>query len=202
MPAMKTTNICRFATSIKLAQLFRIQKMTSIEVQQAALANVGISDKMISLRRLTLYAEADQTLLVSIAKNDDGREYQLLPEAADAWLEMKAAAEQGGVQLIVQSAYRSVARQIELIQHKLSNGVNIGDILQSLAPPGYSEHHTGRAIDIASAAYPRLDAGFADTDDYAWLIAHAGTFGFTLSYPLGNTSGYVFEPWHWCWHKI
>ncbi len=175
--------------------------MTAQQLQQDVLNHLGINREMLTARGLTLYAEADPSLLVTIAINDEGREYQLLPEAAAAWHAMQAAALRGGYQLIVQSAYRSVTRQIALIQHKLNDGFNINDILTSIAPPGYSEHHTGRAIDIASLLHPTLDESFATTAEFVWLTEHAHAFGFTLSYPLGNTSGYVFEPWHWCWNE-
>jgi zinc D-Ala-D-Ala carboxypeptidase len=177
-------------------------KMTSTQSAQDALNHLGISREMITARGLMLYTEADQSLLVTVAINDEGREYQLLPEAAAAWREMQAAAARDGYQLIVQSAYRSVARQIALIQQKLNDGFNINDILTSIAPPGYSEHHTGRALDIASPLHPTLDESFASTAEYAWLIEHAPEFGYSLSYPQGNSSGYVFEPWHWCWREL
>lgn len=169
---------------------------------QQALNELGISIEMCQARGLTHYQEADPTELVSVAINVDGRAYQLIGVAAAAFCQMQDAARQDGVQLMVQSAYRSVARQIELIQHKLNGGIPIDEILTLIAPPGYSEHHTGRAVDIASPSHPTLDESFADTPEYAWLFANAGTFGFTLSYPRGNTSGYAFEPWHWCWCKI
>jgi D-alanyl-D-alanine carboxypeptidase len=179
--------------------------MTTTQLPQPALpvtlTQLGISLDMMLARGLTLYTEADQSLLITVATNEEGRQYQLLPNAAAAWHDMQAAAANDGYQLLVLSAYRSVARQIELIQHKLDDGININEILTSIAPPGYSEHHTGRAIDIAAKHHPELDESFATTAEYAWLTAHAGKFGFTLSYPLGNASGYVFEPWHWCWHE-
>jgi zinc D-Ala-D-Ala carboxypeptidase len=175
--------------------------MTSTSLQQDVLMQLGISLDMISSRGLILYVEADQSRLVTVATNQEGRQYQLLPEAAAAWRDMQAAAASDGYQLVVLSAYRSVARQVELIQYKLDSGININEILTSIAPPGYSEHHTGCAIDIAATHHQALDEAFATTDEYTWLTAHALAFGFRLSYPRGNTVGYVFEPWHWCWHK-
>ena len=73
-------------------------------------------------------------------------------------------------------------------------------ILTEIAPPGYSEHHSGRAIDIASAGSPPMTQDFEQTPAFAWLSANAGRFGFVMSFPRGNPYGYVFEPWHWCYH--
>lgn len=154
---------------------------------------------MLSARGLRSYAEADIATLETVATNEEGRQYQLIPAAAAAWRDMQRAAAADGYSLIVQSAFRSVARQVELIQARLEKGDTIAVILASIAPPGYSEHHTGCAVDIASRSHPALDESFADTPDYAWLTANAHQFGFTLSYPRGNLSGYVYEPWHWCW---
>jgi D-alanyl-D-alanine carboxypeptidase len=103
-----------------------------------------------------------------------------------------------GVAISIASSYRSVARQAEIIATKLAHGTSIDDILRSVAPPGFSEHHTGRAIDIVSPDHPDLDVSFAYTPAYEWLTINAGFFGFTLSYPEGNGSGYQYEPWHWC----
>jgi len=46
------------------------------------------------------------------------------------------------------SGFRSVERQAQLIRGKLARGQRLDDILRSNAAPGYSEHHTGRALDI------------------------------------------------------
>ncbi len=71
-------------------------------------------------------------------------------------------------------------------------------ILTVNAYPGFSEHHTGRAIDIGSPDCPLLTEGFARTKEFAWLQTHARRFRFALSYPLGNRFGIAYEPWHWC----
>ena len=130
----------------------------------------------------------------------EGRKYLLRPDAADAWHAMKAAAATDGISLIVASAFRSVARQVELIEKKLDEGQSIEQILTYMAPPGYSEHHSGRAIDIVTPACPKLEEWFDTTTAFAWLTEHAANYRFTLSLPRGNSLGFVYEPWHWCYH--
>jgi D-alanyl-D-alanine carboxypeptidase len=76
--------------------------------------------------------------------------------------------------------------------------MDIGEIITVCAPPGYSEHHTGRAVDIVCADMPYLEIAFEDTQAFQWLVNHADSFGLTLSYPRGNAAGYQYEPWHWC----
>jgi zinc D-Ala-D-Ala carboxypeptidase len=163
------------------------------------LHQLGIDHAAVEARGLHLHEEATADSLVTVAVGKNGRQYQLISEAAFAWQAMQSAAANEGHQLIVQSAYRSVARQCELIEAALKRGETITEILTSLAPPGYSEHHTGRAVDIASQEHPELAESFADTPAYAWLSTHAGQYGFRMSYPKGNADGYVYEPWHWCW---
>lgn len=173
--------------------------MSLISLYAPILATLGIDAEAITARGLQAHEEAAIDSLECVAINEKGREYALIPAAATAWRAMQIAAAEDGHNLIVQSAFRSVARQVALIQRKIDHGVTMTEILQSLAPPGYSEHHTGRAVDIASREHPDLAETFANTHAYAWLSTHAGEFGFTLSYPRGNAAGYIYEPWHWCW---
>ena len=58
---------------------------------------------------------------------------------------------------------------------------SVEEILSASAPPGYSEHHTGRAIDIDTDGAPPLEIEFEGTPAFAWLTTHAGRFGFVGS---------------------
>ncbi len=113
---------------------------------------------------------------------------------------MGAAAARDGIALLPLSGFRSMARQEEIIRDKLSAGQSLADILRLVAAPGYSEHHTGCALDIGAPDEPPLEEGFAQTAAFAWLTRRAGEFGFKLSYPRNNPHGIAYEPWHWCWH--
>jgi zinc D-Ala-D-Ala carboxypeptidase len=113
---------------------------------------------------------------------------------------MKSAASADGLELWLVSGYRGRVRQAELIRDRLARGETIAAVLRLLAPPGYSEHHTGRAVDVSAPGVRLLQREFAATTAFAWLQRHAGRFGFRLSYPEGNATGYDFEPWHWCHH--
>jgi len=157
---------------------------------------LGISPSLIRERGLPLFEEA--TELVVADSGAGGREYQLTPVAALAWQRMKVAAEEDGVDLQVVSAYRSVARQAELIGRRLAAGQSLDAVLSVLAPPGCSEHHTGRAVDIATGNVMPLEPEFEATPAFSWLLEHAGAHGFTLSFPRNNPYGYIYEPWHWC----
>jgi zinc D-Ala-D-Ala carboxypeptidase len=166
----------------------------------AAWADLGIPLDLLSRRPLQLFEEANE--LVDVAIAPDGRVWQLTPDAAAAWLAMQAAAALDGIDIQITSAYRASSRQCELIQRKLSQGQDIEQILQVLAPPGCSEHHTGRAVDIFQPGGPVVEEAFEATTAFTWLNLNATRFGFSLSFPRGNPSGYLYEPWHWCWHDV
>jgi len=114
---------------------------------------------------------------------------------------MYAAARGLDIELQPLSGFRSVERQAEIIRGKLAVGEKISDILHSIAAPGYSEHHTGCAVDIGSDEVPPLEEAFADTRAFAWLVMHGEEFGFKMSFPKLNPNGFIYEPWHWCWHE-
>ena len=67
------------------------------------------------------------------------------------------------------------------------------------AAPGYSEQHSGRAVDLGTMGCDALSEEFENTKVYQWLVKNAGGFGFYLSYPRDNPYGIDFEPWHWCY---
>ncbi|HEY3645535.1 MAG TPA: M15 family metallopeptidase [Gammaproteobacteria bacterium] len=155
----------------------------------------GIPADYAEQRHLALCEEAQE--LVSIGPDSLGRDQRMIPAAAEAWRRMQADAARTGVQLLAVSAYRSVEYQCALIQRKLDRGLKIADILKINAAPGYSEHHTGRAIDVTCPDSQPLEVAFETTPAYAWLTQHAGEYGFTLSYPRNNPHGINYEPWHW-----
>ena len=135
--------------------------------------------------------------LVEIGPNLVGRMQSLTPETAKAWQAMVAAAEADGVVLMIVSGFRSVDYQARLIRKKLNAGQGITDILTVNAAPGFSEHHTGTAVDIATPGSRPLTEEFEETEAFRWLGQNAGSFGFSMTYPRDNPWGFVYEPWHW-----
>lgn len=141
------------------------------------------------------YAEAQE--LEDAEPNILGRMQRLAPPTARAWREMKAAALVDGVALLLVSGFRSVDYQADLIRNKLASGQSIDAILKVNAAPGFSEHHTGRAIDIASPGTRPLTDAFETSAAFAWLTSHARRFGFSMPYSRDNAFGFAYEPWHW-----
>ena len=130
-----------------------------------------------------------------------GREARLSPSTADAWLSMSRESEEVGIRLLLLSAFRGVDRQADILRRKLSAGLSLDVILRVSAYPGFSEHHTGRAIDIGSPDCEHFSEAFEATREFRWLYDHASRFGFSLSYPRRNRYEIAYEPWHWCMSK-
>ena len=115
----------------------------------------------------------------------------------EAFNKMKEAALIDGIILEIISGYRSSKYQIEIFKYKFKNPneptlEELQKRLSVSAPSGYSEHHTGLAIDINS-----VEDDFAGTKEALWLEKNAPNFGFELSFPKNNKQGLSYEPWHW-----
>lgn len=139
--------------------------------------------------------------LVSTEADCFGRPQQLTEAALQAWTEMKRDAAGEGVEMFLVSAFRSPRYQHDLIARKLANGQSIEQVLAVNAAPGYSEHHTGRALDIGAPDCEILTEEFENTTAFQWLTGNAGRYGFSMSYPRGNELGIAYEPWHWCYRE-
>jgi D-alanyl-D-alanine carboxypeptidase len=149
--------------------------------------------------RLALQPEA--TRLTTIGKDVFGREQKLSPGAAAAWRRMQRAALEHGIELQAVSAWRPVSYQLELLQRKLDKGLSMKEILKVSAPPGFSEHHTGHAIDITTPGFAVLEDEFEHSPAYRWMERRAGDYGFRLSFPRNNRHRLAYEPWHWCFDR-
>lgn len=145
--------------------------------------------------RLPRFKEAAE--LVDVEPNVVGTMQRLAPEAAAAWREMKLSAAADGVTLLLVSGFRSMRQQAEIIRRKLAAGQSIDEILAVNAAPGFSEHHTGRAVDIATPGSRPLTAEFEHSSAFAWLDENAAAFGFRMPYGRDNRFGFAYEPWHW-----
>jgi zinc D-Ala-D-Ala carboxypeptidase len=146
------------------------------------------------------YAEAPVGRLVSLRPPYFDRTESLIDSAADAFGRMQADAAQAGVKLIPISGFRSVADQVKLFERQIKRRGSEENAAKLSAPPGYSEHHTGYALDIGDGNQPAADLKyeFENTAAYQWLRANATQgYGFELSFPENNRQGVNFEPWHW-----
>ena len=162
------------------------------------LASLGITDDHIDACRLPTYEDADD--LIDCGEDVFGRPLLMSNTTFQHWQPMATAAMKSNITLHIVSGYRSVEYQCDLIQRKLASGRSIDEVLQVNAIPGYSEHHTGRALDLTTPGAETLEESFELTEAFSWLVEHAAEFGFSMSYPKNNTKGIAYEPWHWAYN--
>ncbi len=127
-------------------------------------------------------------------KYSEDSEHQLHSKVLPFFEKMMEDALDDGVELWVTSAFRSFDYQSQI---KDSYTITYGSGANAFsADQGFSEHQLGTTIDFTTRGLNGGLSGFQTTPAYQWLLDNAHKYGFTLSYPEGNTY-YVFEPWHW-----
>lgn len=104
------------------------------------------------------------------------------------------------VYLGIRSAYRDSAEQAYQFYY-------LGDLykqtmkqrLKHTAPPKFSEHHTGFAIDFMDLQNTgnNYSISFEQTPAFKWLQKNACRYGFVMSFPKNNKQNIQYEPWHW-----
>ncbi|NEP90009.1 MAG: M15 family metallopeptidase [Okeania sp. SIO2C2] len=153
------------------------------------------------------YQEGDPQKMVIVSSYATGAEYQrfekLTPEAAFALMKMIYAARDEGVWIVPVSGFRTIADQEQLFQYQIQRQGSPEKAAKLSAPPGYSEHHTGFAVDLTDGNFPKKDITyeFAETKAFQWLIENASQYGFEMSFPENNSQGVSYEPWHWRFFK-
>mmetsp|Transcript_8544 Transcript_8544/g.31569 ORF Transcript_8544/g.31569 Transcript_8544/m.31569 type:complete len:355 (-) Transcript_8544:172-1236(-) len=133
--------------------------------------------------------------------SSDHRE-KLRKPAAESFLRMQHAASRDGVSLVPLSTFRSVSEQEDVFfALKAQRKQAAYERARVSAPPGYSEHHTGYAVDIGDGLFAEthLEETFEHTRAYHWLKKHAHIYHYEMSFPRNNPGGVDYEPWHWRW---
>lgn len=184
-------------------------------ISGGSLASYDISYAIAPVQRQSVYIPEpvfDGTLLMQADKEHSIGTYtpsDLLPisgtpsmelrqEAATAFELMREAALAEDVRLNVISAYRSYSTQQTLFaQYSRVYGEEEANTFS--ARPGYSEHQLGTTVDFGNNSASDLTKEFEDTLQGLWLVEHAHSFGFVMSYPEGKEAetGYIYEPWHY-----
>jgi len=140
------------------------------------------------------YAEISKEKLVLIESN-----IEVHTDMRDSLLKMRDEAKKDGIFLVFLSGYRSINLQNKIFYSLKSVRNQVAsERARVSAPPGYSEHSTGFAIDIGDATQRETDfeTEFENTDAFKWLTKNAAKFHFKLSFTKNNK--YIdYEPWHW-----
>jgi len=140
------------------------------------------------------YLEISKEKLVLIEPN-----IEVHIDMRDSLLKMREEAKMDGIYLVFLSGYRSINLQNDIFYSlKSIRNQEASERARVSAPPGYSEHSTGFAIDIGDATQRHTDfeTDFENTEAFRWLIKNAAKFHFKLSFNKDNK--YIdYEPWHW-----
>ncbi len=192
----RVQNLLRLLALSATSELSYLKKLTALH-EHLGLAASLLKDAKLGLA--SSHFALRPKSLVSVGNDVFGRPQRLAPAAAQAWMQIQNAASEEGITLQLVSAYRGIDYQAEIIARKLSAGEALSDILKVSAAPGFSEHHTGNAVDVTTEGVEALDEAFDETECFRWLLAYAGKFGFVLTYPRDNPFGIAYEPWHWCY---
>ncbi|MBO7396113.1 MAG: M15 family metallopeptidase [Ruminococcus sp.] len=133
--------------------------------------------------------------------NSVGDDVEVEKKAYDAYLELKAELEAEGIYVDLDSARRSIAEQ-QRIMDDFTEKYGIDYASKTVAEPGYSEHHTGLALDL----YLIIDGKDVVLNEEMiqypeiWSVIHSrlADHGFILRYPEDkeHITGYGYEPWH------
>ncbi len=131
---------------------------------------------------------------------DSKSQIKLRPAAQTKVAAMIAQAKSEGIQLGIISGFRSLEDQQYLFfDVKAERGETPKTRAEVSAPPGYSEHHTGYAVDFIDESQPttQLEKSFETSLAYRWLEKNAAFYSFEMSFPKDPDSPLSYEPWHW-----
>ena len=124
-------------------------------------------------------------------------------DAVDAFNEMFDAyyLETGNKDYQITQASRTFDEQKSIYDSYLETyGIEVGSSLAAV--PGYSEHHTGYAVDMNVYTADGISYSVGSAAEvnpiYGWIYSNCAKYGFVLRYPEGKTeiTGITNEPWH------
>ena len=133
--------------------------------------------------------------LVSMSGYGNG---YLVKDAHDAYAEMYEAAKADGMNLIITTSYRNYGFQKTLYDRYVAEDGQANADTYS-ARPGYSEHHSGLAVDLSTPSLTNAFTQFIYTNEYQWMQKNCYKYGFIQRYTDENQyiTGYQPEAWHY-----
>lgn len=145
----------------------------------------------------------ESTVELASAKDFEGGDIQVEKKALDEFYKLQDALHKEGIDIVLDSVYRSVSKQQKLWDDWSADPEKgIEYVRKYVAVPGYSEHHTGLAIDIAIKKDGKIiydnDEMIREREIFAKVHSKLADYGFILRY-LENredSTGYAYEPWH------
>ena len=143
----------------------------------------------------------EEALETTSITNSVGDEVVIEKSAYEAYLKLKDELAKEGIQTELDSAYRSVEEQQKIVKD-FTEKYGEDYVKKYVAVPGYSEHHTGLALDLYLIVDDKTIYENEDLVQYPeiWEKIHekCSDYGFILRYLQGKAdiTGYSYEPWH------
>ena len=180
------------------ANLFNIYAMDQTNLSKGHTINYMV----LVNKKSKLPENWEDSVLLKTAKNIYGEEYQVEEKTLNQFeLLREDLLNNEGIDIELDSTTRSVAKQQKLWDEwTKEHGSEY--VRKYVAVPGYSEHHTGLAIDIClHKDGKRIDDNsemIAEKEIFAKIHKKLSKYGFILRYPKGKKeiTGYEYEPWH------
>ncbi len=177
-----------------------------------------------TLPQFMVAQETEYSILELMGKADlalHGEGINLQKEAHDAFVDMKKAAYQDGIDLKIISSYRSYERQRQIFERKFltyteEQGMDplaaIDKIIEYSTIPGTSRHHWGTDMDVIDG-YPRTEGDVLVPEKFGeggpfenfkkWMDEHANRYDFHLVYTDNpKRRGFKYEPWHYSYAPL
>lgn len=172
---------------------------TPVSQAQASMSASNVAAPLLVNKTHKLPDDYESTVSLVTVKNCFGKKFQVERETYEHFLELREDLLKSGIQIELESAYRSVARQRRLIEElRAKEGEEY--VKSFAAAPGYSEHHTGLAIDATIVVNGSSVADEYGTQETLYQKMHRklADHGFILRYPPGKSgvTGYDYESWH------
>ena len=141
------------------------------------------------------------TIELTCAKDIWGEDMKIEKETRTQFRKLREKLFKDKIYLLLDSAHREIFEQ-EYIWNKFEEEFGLEYTKRYVAVPGYSEHHTGLAIDVCFIYDGHIiseNPELAESKGVFEVIhKNLADFGFILRYPQGKeeVTGYGYEPWH------
>lgn len=168
----------------------------------SAVAAAGNFDYLVLVNKVSkLPADYESKVKLITVENSFGKKFQIEKTTYKHFLNLRKSLLKEGIQIELDSVYRSVARQEEIVR-EFTETYGADYVKKYVAVPGFSEHHTGLAVDICLVVDGKIiddnDEMIAQKEIFSRIHSKLADNGFILRYPPGkeNITGYAYEPWH------
>lgn len=134
-----------------------------------------------------LYGNEEKSKSYGLATVNISCAHSILPHLNDFLNAYYDATEDGKV--VINSGHRTYADQKVILDDRIASKGE-AEAYAYVALPGFSEHHTGYALDIAS---------YGENNDPNWMPDNCFRYGFIQRYPSGkeDITGINYEYWHY-----